>query len=67
MMIFPGFHPKWDAVTIPSKSTLVTLIICVASGANIFAKNKVRPMMIIIEIRLRKIFPFPVSTHIGAR
>ena len=35
----PGFHPKWDAVTVPAKCTFVTDIICVASGMNILERT----------------------------
>lgn len=58
----PGFHPKWDAVTVPAKCTFVTDIICVASGMNILAKNSVKYIISVIPINDLTRFPLLLNT-----
>ena len=59
----PGFHPKWDAVTVPAKCTFVTDIICVASGMNILAKNSVKYIISVIPINDLTRFPLLLKDH----
>ena len=61
----PGFHPKWDAVTVPAKCTFVTDIICVASGINMLAKNRVKYIISVIPINDLTRFPLLLNTTIG--